>query len=123
MKRFLSIMLFLALVVGAGTSVTNSDVAALRKLATANAATKPGDCAACHKNEKVLPAQHVATKAMSFEDCQGCHSQGSGGPGSLFGKIPGQHIHALSGVRCSQCHENARTFAPVADEQMLELPR
>jgi hypothetical protein len=99
MKRFLSVMLFLAVVIGVGFCASNSDAAAWRKLATANATTKPGDCAACHKNAKVLPGQHVATKSMSYKDCQACHTQGSESPGSLYGKIPGHHIHALSGVQ------------------------
>jgi hypothetical protein len=119
MKRFLSVMLFLAVVIGVGFCASNSDAAAWRKLATANATTKPGDCAACHKNAKVLPGQHVATKSMSYKDCQACHTQGSESPGSLYGKIPGHHIHALSGVQCSQCHGNTKHYAPVAMNKCL----
>ncbi len=119
MKRHLSVLLFLAVAIGVGACSSESDAPAWRKLAAANTVTKPGDCAACHKNAKVLPVQHVATKTMSYKDCQGCHTQGSETPGSLYGKIPGHHIHALNGVRCSQCHGNSKKLEPVQMNQCL----
>lgn len=94
MKRFLSVMLFLAVAMGVGLCADTSDASAWRKLAASGAATKPGDCAACHKNAKVLSETHVPTKALSYKDCQTCHPKGSETLGSLYGKIPGHHIHS-----------------------------
>ena len=116
MKRSLFVFLFLAMAIGVGASATKSDTAWHN---AAKASAKPGDCAACHKDAKVLPETHVVTKGMSYKDCQGCHAEGSNAPGTLFGKIPGHHIHALSGVQCAQCHGNTKDFQPVAMNQCL----
>lgn len=66
----------------------------------------PTDCAGCHKDQKVLPAGHVAIKGKTYKDCQACHVDGDGQPGSLRTRIPGSHLHALSGIGCAQCHDN-----------------
>jgi len=62
---------------------------------------KAGDCAACHGKDKVLPASHPDTKAMNWKGCQACHKEGKM---DLAGKVPGSHIHQLSGVNCVSCH-------------------
>lgn len=69
---------------------------------------KPADCAGCHKDAKVLPAGHVATKGMGLKDCQACHQAGQDKPGALETRVPGSHLHALNGVRCAQCHDDLK---------------
>jgi hypothetical protein len=84
----------LLLIVGA----TATAAPAPKKLTTA----KPGDCAACHGVEKVLPSDHKATKTMTYKDCLECHEKG--GAMSLRTKVPASHLHQLSGVNCVKCH-------------------
>jgi hypothetical protein len=67
-----------------------------------NAKARPGDCVACHKADKVLPAGHPATKDMKLDACLGCHAPKSGQ--ALATRIPGGHLHMLRGVTCAQCH-------------------
>jgi hypothetical protein len=77
--------------------VPQADAAPLR-----NAKAKPGDCVACHKAEKVLPAGHVATREMKLDACAQCHAAKS--PTALAGRMPGSHLHALRGIDCASCH-------------------
>ena len=79
-----------------------------------NAKAKAGDCAACHKAEKVLPAGHPATKAMKFDDCAKCHAPKS--DKALTGKMSVGHLHLLKGVGCTQCHGSKKP-AEVAMEK------
>jgi hypothetical protein len=73
----------------------------------------PADCAGCHKDQKVLPAGHVAIKGKTYKDCQACHVSGDGQPGSLRTRIPGSHLHALNGIRCAECHDSLKQLRPV----------
>src|ERR1035437_6681830 len=59
---------------------------------------KPGDCAACHGKQKVLPGDHKDTKGMTYQNCLECHE--NTGPASLRGKLPSAHAHLLAGVSC-----------------------
>ncbi len=70
----------------------------------------PGDCAACHGNETVLPNGHGETKGMKLQECLGCHknSEVKEKPGTLWGKIPLGHFHRLSGIACTDCHGTAK---------------
>ena len=66
---------------------------------------KAGDCAACHGKEKVMPESHPDTKTMNWKGCLACHKEGKM---SLVGKLPGSHVHQLSGVNCVSCHGKAK---------------
>jgi hypothetical protein len=79
----------------------------------------PGDCAACHENEKVLPNGHTETKGLKLQECLGCHknSEIKGKPGTLWGKVPLGHFHRLSGISCSSCHETAQPVKGAPDTQ------
>jgi hypothetical protein len=88
----LFVLLFLLVGLGSGP------FAAPKKSTSA----KAGDCAACHESEKVLPANHANTKDMGHEGCLPCHQKT--GKGSLRTKMPGSHVHSLSGVNCEKCH-------------------
>ena len=87
------ICLVLFVLVGATAAV-----AAPKRLATA----KPGDCAACHGTQKVLPADHKSTKAMTYQGCLECHDKKGGM--TLWTKMPLAHMHQLAGVNCQKCH-------------------
>ncbi len=76
---------------------------------TAPVSPKPGDCAACHTDKKVLPEGHVDTKDMTGDECGACHE----GKTSLETKIPLSHIHRLNGVSCKGCHEDPASPKPV----------
>ncbi len=78
---------------------------------------KPGDCAACHGQEKVFSPSHVDTKAMTHKDCLGCHEKG--GPQKLQGKLPGSHLHNLQGITCVKCHGKATKAEAVEMKQCL----
>jgi cytochrome c553 len=93
----------LFLIAAAGQSVS----AAPKRIANA----KAGDCAACHGKDKVLPDSHPATKGMDWKACQACHKEGKM---TLAGKVPGSHIHQLTGVNCAACH--GKTRKPAATE-------
>jgi len=69
----------------------------------------PGDCKACHGTEKILPERHGETQDMNWKGCLACHQEGKL---SLIGKVPGSHIHQLSGVTCVKCH--GKTKKPIA---------
>ena len=98
----LLIGLCLAVLLLVGTAV--STMAAPKRIATA----KPGDCAACHGSQKVLPQDHKDTKGMSYQGCLECHEKT--GAQSLRTKLPGSHMHQLSGITCAKCH--GKTKAP-----------
>jgi uncharacterized CHY-type Zn-finger protein len=85
--------------------------AAPKRLPTA----KAGNCVACHGTQKVLPADHPATKSMTFKDCLGCHEKT--GPQKLEGKLPGSHLHMLGGITCGKCHKNVKKAEAVSMEQ------
>ncbi|HOC45338.1 MAG TPA: cytochrome c3 family protein, partial [Syntrophorhabdaceae bacterium] len=87
MLVFAAVMIFVAIA-----------VAAPKRVLTA----KGGDCAACHGQEKVLSPSHVDTKDMTYKDCLGCHDRA--GPQKLTGKLPGSHVHQLTGITCAKCH-------------------
>jgi hypothetical protein len=70
-----------------------------------NPKAKAGDCAACHKKDKVLPEGHPDTKAVNWQSCKACHREGDI---VLTGKVPGSHIHQLSGLTCTSCHGKAK---------------
>lgn len=97
-KFFIVLFILLLLCIG----LISSTFAAPKKVTAA----KAGDCAACHENEKVLPAGHASTKNMSGEGCLPCHQKNS--RTSLRSKIPGSHIHKLAGVTCEKCHDKAK---------------
>jgi len=63
----------------------------------------PGDCSVCHNKGRVLPINHVDTKALIFSKCEICHEKTKK---VLKGKIPLSHIHLLNGVGCGDCHED-----------------
>ncbi len=67
---------------------------------------KPGNCLFCHKEQKVLPDNHVKTEGMKLSACVACHAKADGGkkPGSLRGVITLSHAHQLNGVGCNDCH-------------------
>ncbi len=62
---------------------------------------KPGDCKACHGDQKVLPDGHAKIEGMTWKECQNCHTPKQQ---NLLGKIPASHVHLLGGVTCVQCH-------------------
>ena len=84
-------------------ATTVSTLAAPKRQATA----KPGNCAACHGGEKVLPPGHEDTRNMTFKQCKECHPKA--GSETLFGKMPLGHIHQLAGTTCVKCHGKAKT--------------
>jgi hypothetical protein len=70
---------------------------------------RPGDCMACHENEKVVPPSHISTKDMDLFGCRRCHSAPAM---RLRGKMPLSHIHQLLGVSCNRCHGVTRPPKP-----------
>lgn len=62
-----------------------------------------GDCAACHRDDPVLPEGHVATVGMPLAHCRTCHTPQS--DLSLAGLLPLDHTHALAGFGCASCHD------------------
>jgi len=64
---------------------------------------KAWDCAACHKDKKMLPDTHVPVTEMPYDGCLVCHTPG-GTAGTLKTKVPGSHLHTLRGIKCEQCH-------------------
>jgi len=95
-KAFLTLAL-LGLAGALLLSFSASAADAPKKLATA----QPGDCAACHGGDKVLPDKHMDTKAMKFGDCMPCHGKDEV---SLKSKMPTSHAHTLAGISCQACH-------------------
>lgn len=77
---------------------------------------KPGDCAACHKEEKVLPGGHPDTKAMNMAACRACHTRDNL---DLTGKFPASHTHMLAGINCETCHGKTQKYEEVAMEKCV----
>jgi len=101
----------LALTLIAVTAVTA--LAAPKRIATA----KPGNCAACHGDQKVLPPDHKDTKPMAFQNCLECHAKT--GSASLRGNLPLGHTHRLAGVTCASCHGKTKKPQPVKMKQCV----
>ena len=78
---------------------------------------KPGDCAACHGSQKVLPAEHKDTKGMAYQNCLECHEKT--GPASLRGKLPSGHVHRLAGMGCQKCHGKTKKPQEVEMKQCV----
>jgi hypothetical protein len=108
-ERFL-VGLCLALILLIGSAV---GAGAAKNVATA----KPGDCVACHGTQKVLPADHKATKGMAYKDCLECHEKG--GPMSLTAKMPLSHLHQLTGTTCVKCHGKTKKPQEVKMKQCV----
>lgn len=116
----LSLVLFLMIFSSnALFAAAKEKAAGTSKSKTAAADVKAGDCAACHKDKKVLPDNHVATREMPYEGCVVCHIPGQGDAGSLKGKIYGSHLHALRGIKCAMCHGQTKTPEPVEMNQCV----
>ena len=101
-------LVFTVLFVFVGTTF-----AAPKKVMTA----KPGNCAACHGQQNVLPSDHGDTKAMIYTDCLGCHDKA--GPQKLEGKLPGSHVHQFNDVTCVKCHGKEKKAEAVKMKQCL----
>lgn len=101
----------------AGLSVNASEASVKEKKAavprTKAGLAKPGDCAACHKTKKMYSDSHVPTKEMPYEGCLVCHTSAEGKAGTLRGKMPGSHLHALRGITCEKCHGKVKNYKPV----------
>ena len=63
----------------------------------------PGNCAACHENQRVLPLGHKDTVTMEIAGCIECHEEGET---NLRTKIPLNHTHRLNGIGCLDCHDD-----------------
>jgi hypothetical protein len=114
----LSLVLFLVAVLAGGLDAAPKE----KKASVAKAKTievKAWDCAGCHKDKKVLPDNHMAIKEMSYDGCLMCHIPGQGKAGTLKGKIPGSHLHALKDVKCAQCHGKVKKPEPVEMSQCV----
>ena len=111
-RRFAIAALMLFMGMGAGHAAGTPGKTVAGHSAAQMLKVQPADCAGCHKDKKVLPDGHVATKGMAYKDCQACH-EASGQPGSLRTHIPLGHLHALNGIRCAQCHDNLKAPQPV----------
>ena len=107
----LVVAFFLALLLLVGT--TFASLAATKRLPAA----KPGNCAACHGTQKVLPPDHKDTKNMTTGDCLSCHEEA--GAGILRGKMPASHIHQLTAVTCVKCHGKTKKPEEVKMKQCL----
>jgi hypothetical protein len=82
----------------------------------------PGDCAACHDQEKVLPDTHVQTGNMDWAQCKDCHraeADKNKKPAILWGTLPLGHVHLLSGITCTDCHGTARPAQPPESQKCL----
>lgn len=75
-----------------------------------------GDCSVCHKEQEVLPVDHVQTADMSIDDCTGCH--GAGGK-VLRAIMPLSHVHQLSNIGCADCHEKPNSARYLSKEGCL----
>jgi hypothetical protein len=81
-----------------------------------NPKAKGGDCSACHGKDKILPESHPDTKAMNAKSCLACHKDGKM---SLVGKMPGSHVHQLSGIMCASCHGKVKKPEAVAMDKCV----
>ena len=77
---------------------------------------RPGDCAACHTEGKVLSDTHPDTKEMNLAACKACHTRDNL---DLTGKFPGSHTHYLAGVTCVACHGKTEKPEEVAMEKCV----
>jgi len=77
---------------------------------------RPGDCAACHVQKKMLPEKHVDAKAMNWAACKACHNKAAL---SLTGKLPGSHIHQMASVNCAKCHGKSKKPEALTMEQCV----
>lgn len=98
-NKFLVAHLFLFLLVAI---IASNGFAVPKKVPTA----KPGDCTACHGDQKVLHSDHPDTTPMKRADCLSCHQKAS--RGSLHAKMTGSHTHNFAGVTCEKCHGKAQ---------------
>jgi hypothetical protein len=77
---------------------------------------KPGDCHVCHGENVKLPDGHPNTEDMMFPDCKQCHTKQKN---QLETKILLSHIHNLSGITCSQCHEMNKFKRKITSKQCI----
>ncbi|NLG69130.1 MAG: cytochrome c3 family protein [Firmicutes bacterium] len=93
-------------------------VAAMTALAWAtqapDASTYDGDCSRCHATQQVLPASHVPTAGLRWEDCVECHDPVDELL-TLRGRLPLGHLHGLRGIPCTACHVEGVDSAPEGD--------
>lgn len=114
MRRFLFCCTMIALLgLFFCVALSRESFGAPKRVSTA----KPGNCGACHGKEKVFSPDHPDTKAMVLKDCLQCHDK-TGGQ-RLAGKLPGSHVHALSGITCAKCHGKTKKPAEVAMKQCV----
>ncbi len=94
---------------------------ALAAAPTRDPSALPQDCAACHKGEGryggAMPQKHKAVAGKKLADCLECHEKKT--PDSLVTRLPGSHLHQLSGVSCVDCHGKEGKPAPVEAAQCL----
>lgn len=105
--------LVVALVVIFSACLFQSTAGAAEKVAN----PKAGNCVACHKGKKMLPADHTDTKAMTYKDCLNCHDKT--GPQRLEGRLPASHTHRLSGITCAMCHGKMKKPSEVEMKRCL----
>ncbi|MDV7144272.1 cytochrome c3 family protein [Tropicimonas sp. TH_r6] len=60
-------------------------------------------CSVCHLDRRVLPDAHAPTGDVHLAHCRTCHAEGRTAS-SIKGILPLDHIHALAGLGCQQCH-------------------
>jgi hypothetical protein len=105
-KNFFFFLMLLCSVIGVGARAIAADATpADRPKAELLTNVKPGDCAGCHKDTKVLGKKHVDTREMVAKDCQRCHKPDDD---PLEGTVPLGHIHALNGLQCAKCHDGGK---------------
>lgn len=114
---FVSLILFLLAAFDSGLYAAPKAKGGADKSKTVE--VKAGDCAACHKDTKKLPDNHVATKDMPYDGCVVCHISGEGNAGVLRGKLPGSHVHGLKDIKCAQCHGKVKKPDPVQMSQCV----
>ena len=76
----------------------------------------PGDCAACHAEQKVLPHGHEDTQGMMMGKCAACHTRTEQ---NLWSKISLAHIHGLLGIGCGGCHKDSTKFGQLSTADCL----
>jgi DnaJ-class molecular chaperone len=78
--------------------------------------TRPGDCTACHGEQKVLPPNHVDTRTMQDSGCTECHQRNAR---PLRGILPLGHKHMLNEITCRDCHEKGTSYKALTPGQCL----
>jgi len=83
---------------------------------------RPGECAACHGDQRILPSGHVKTEEMTYKDCLVCHQKrgDANKPGSLRGKLTISHLHGLAHIDCSECHGKERPIVAPEGQKCLD---